>query len=165
LLISARFDLVSSAPTNCAGRWENRDRRFFPRKNYLLPKYFLRVVITKLPPLENIFESYNQKGLAQMNAKEVAHYKRAAFDLVSKVQELRRERLELDDRVAAAFRDGRANGIDRRSIKEVLDELNGGASDAETVWRKYAAKIGLTDADMAGDDNPLDRIFDAHSNV
>jgi hypothetical protein len=112
-----------------------------------------------------VFQSSGSiQGLAEMNNKEIQHYKAAAFDLVSKVQELRRQRLELDDRVAALFRQGRANGIDRRSIKEVLAELHDEPATAESVWQRYSQKIGLTDADIA-DDNPLDHILDAQTGI
>jgi hypothetical protein len=83
---------------------------------------------------------------------------------VAGVQKLRLERLEIDARVAALFRQGRHNGIDRKVIKEVLGELHGEA-DAETVWRLYAAKLGITDADIADGDNPLDKILGPQTGI
>jgi uncharacterized protein (UPF0335 family) len=93
-----------------------------------------------------------------VNKKEIAHYKAAAFDLVVNVQKLRQQRLEIDGTIAALFRRGRSNGIDRKAIKETLAELRGDAT-AENVWSLYSKKIGLADV-VAADDNPLDAILD-----
>src|SRR5262249_46294126 len=93
-----------------------------------------------------------------MHKREAEHLKIAAFDVVSGVQELRRERLALDAKIAALFRQGRSNGLDRAALKECLSELGDEAATVEHVWQLYGSKLGLIQADIA-DDDVLDKIL------
>src|SRR5262249_43449555 len=120
-------------------------------------KTFLRDSLTKRVVI-GIFTQATINRITEMNSKEIAHLKVAAHDLVCKVQALRAEALEVDARIAAAYKQGRAAGLHRKAVKQILDELNGEAADVETVGRLYLAKCGITDADIAAD-NPLDAIL------
>jgi hypothetical protein len=89
-----------------------------------------------------------------INNNEIARLKAALKDCTDGIRALRNQRAALDEKAAQIYRRGRADGLAIRAVKEIIRE------NAADPWAAYAAKLGITDADLAADsDNPLDKIL------
>jgi hypothetical protein len=93
-----------------------------------------------------------------MSNKEIARLKAAVADLVGGIQQLHRQRADLDHQAAALYRAGRHSGLQVKFAKEIIQSLHGEAASVDAIWKLYAKKTGI-DENAAADVSVLDSIL------